>query len=223
MVAKWAVKAIDYYAHKLYTELIHQPTHQTRHSDVDIARSIFYELLHIAILIFEYMGLSVVLVSGIIGFINYLRRKTSTRLRLAKGLALGLEFKLAAEILRTVLVTELTDFIAVGSVIVLRAALALLIHFEIKNEESEMKLAQNVKEIEEQLVEIKEQVHDIEEHEHKLEEQINHIEENGHKLEEQINHIEENGHKLEEQIHKVEEHELKLEKKIQNIIEEKQE
>ena len=165
-----------------------------------IARQIFYEILYVAILIFEYMGLVVLIVSGIVGFVNYVRRKPSTRLELAKGLALGLEFKLAAEILKTVLVTELPDFIAVGSVIVLRAALALLIHFEIKNEESELKLAQHVKDIEEQLVELKEQVHDIEEHEHKLEKQINDIEAHEHELEKQINEIEEYEHELEKKI-----------------------
>jgi len=168
-----------------------------------IAKTIFYQLLDISILIFEYMGLTIVFVSGIIGFISYVRRKSNTRLRLAKGLALGLEFKLAAEILRTVLVTELPDFIAVGSVVVLRAALSLLIHFEIKNEESELKLAQQVEILEKQIVEIKEQVHDIEEHEQKLEEQLHNIEEH-----EQT---------LEKQIHKIEEHEQELEKKIESI------
>ena len=184
---------------------------------MELARTIFYQLLHLGILIFEYMGLIVLVTSGIIGFINYIRRKPNTRLKLAKGLALGLEFKLAAEILRTVLVHELPDFIAVGSVIVLRAALALLIHFEIKNEQSEIKLAEHVKNIEEQIEEIKEQVCSIEEYEHQLEKQIHDIEEHEQKLEKQIHDIEEHEQKLEKQIHDIEEHENVLEKKINDL------
>jgi len=184
---------------------------------MELARTIFHELLHFGILIFEYMGLTVLIVSGIIGFINFLRRRPSTRLKLAKGLALGLEFKLAAEILKTVLVTELADFIAVGSVIVLRAALALLIHFEIKNEESELKLAQSVKNIEEQIIVIKEQVNELEVNEQQLEKQIHEIEEHEQQLEKQIHEIEEHEQQLEKQIHEIEEHENELEKKINEL------
>jgi uncharacterized membrane protein/prefoldin subunit 5 len=186
---------------------------------MELARTIFHELLHFGILIFEYMGLTVLIVSGIIGFINFLRRRPSTRLKLAKGLALGLEFKLAAEILKTVLVTELADFIAVGSVIVLRAALALLIHFEIKNEESELKLAQSVKNIEEQIIVIKEQVNELEVNEQQLEKQIHEIEEHEQQLEKQIHEIEEHEQQLEKQIHEIEEHEQQLEKQIHEIEE----
>ena len=58
-----------------------------------------------------------------------------TRLRLAKGMALGLEFKLGSEILRTVVVRGLGEIVLVGAIILLRAALTLLIHWEIKTEE----------------------------------------------------------------------------------------
>lgn len=64
-----------------------------------------------------------------------LRRDPMTRLRLAKGMALGLEFKLGSEILRTVVVREFTEILLVGAIILLRAALTLLIHWEIRNEE----------------------------------------------------------------------------------------
>ena len=50
---------------------------------------------------------------------------------------MGLEFKLGGEILRTVVVRDLSEIALVGSIILLRAALTFLIHWEIKNEESE--------------------------------------------------------------------------------------
>lgn len=40
--------------------------------------------------------------------------------------------------LRTVLVRELSEILIVGAIIVLRAALTLLIHWEIKNEKAEV-------------------------------------------------------------------------------------
>ena len=58
------------------------------------------------------------------------------RLNLANGLALGLEFKLGSEILRTVVVRELNELLIVGGIIILRAALTFLIHWEIKEEHS---------------------------------------------------------------------------------------
>ena len=48
---------------------------------------------------------------------------------------MGLEFKLGSEILRTVVVRELREIVLVGAIILLRAALTFLIHWEITNEE----------------------------------------------------------------------------------------
>ena len=88
-----------------------------------------------AILLFEYVGVAVIAVAGVQGVWHYARRDPLTRLTLAKGLALGLEFKLGSEILRTVIVREFKEVGLVGAIILLRAALTVLSHWEIKNEE----------------------------------------------------------------------------------------
>ena len=49
-------------------------------------------------------------------------------------MSLGLEFKLGSEILRTVVVREFTELLVVAGIIVLRAALTFLIHWEIRIE-----------------------------------------------------------------------------------------
>ena len=59
----------------------------------------------------------------------------NVKLDLANGMATGLEFKVASEILKTVLVRDLNELLVLGSVIILRALLALLIHFEMKTSE----------------------------------------------------------------------------------------
>ena len=88
-----------------------------------------------AILLFEYTGVGVIIATGIMGIMRCLRRDPATRLQLAKGMALGLEFKLGSEILRTVIVREFREIWLVGAIILLRASLTLLIHWEIKSEE----------------------------------------------------------------------------------------
>lgn len=92
-------------------------------------------IVEVAILIFEFIGVGIIIFSGIRGFFLYLKRSPSTKLTLAKGLAMGLEFKLGSEILRTVVVREWKEIGTVAGIIALRAALTFLIHWEIKEEE----------------------------------------------------------------------------------------
>lgn len=90
-----------------------------------------------SIILFEVVGVVVIAVAGVRGVVNYIRRDPLTRLKLAKGMAMGLEFKLGGEILRTVVVRDLSEIMIVGAIILLRAALTFLIHWEIKNEEED--------------------------------------------------------------------------------------
>ena len=94
-------------------------------------------VLDVSIMLFEYIGVGVIVVTGVDSFISYLRRDPLTRLKLAKGMAMGLEFKLGAEILRTVIIRDFNEILLVGAIIMLRAGLTFLIHWEIKNEESD--------------------------------------------------------------------------------------
>ena len=102
---------------------------------MELLQTVLYQIVEISILVFEYIGVAVILLSGIKGIVNYVRRSPSTRLDLAKGLAMGLEFKLGSEILRTVVVREMQELIFVAGIIALQAVLTILIHWEIKNEE----------------------------------------------------------------------------------------
>jgi len=102
-----------------------------------------------AILLFEYVGVFILIVSGIRGIVNYLTRNPLTRLNLAKGMSMGLEFKLGSEILRTVVLRDLSEIAIVAGIIAVRAALTFLIHWEIKNEENQtiLESQKNKKEI----------------------------------------------------------------------------
>lgn len=107
---------------------------------MELLETTLHAFVNFAMLLFEYIGVLVITFAGIQGIINYIKREPDTRLALAQGLAMGLEFKLGSEILRTVVVRSLSEIAIVGSIIALRAVLTILIHWEIKNEESEKHL-----------------------------------------------------------------------------------
>lgn len=102
--------------------------------------SVLSTLVDYSILLFEFVGVIVILIACFHGIRDCLKHSSDTRLNLAKGMAMGLEFKLGSEILRTVTVRELKEILIVASIIALRALLTFLIYWEIKNEENEKQM-----------------------------------------------------------------------------------
>ena len=87
------------------------------------------------ICILELMGVFVIVRASLISFFNYIqnvffKKRIDIRNNLARGLVMGLEFEMAAEILKTILVQSLEEIYILGGIIILRIALSLLIHFE---------------------------------------------------------------------------------------------
>ena len=101
----------------------------------NLLEMLLHDIANVAIMLFEFIGVGIIIYSGIRGFIRWLRRAPDTKIYLAKGLAMGLEFKMGSEILRTVVVREWKEIGIVAGIIALRAALTFLIHWEIKEEE----------------------------------------------------------------------------------------
>ena len=95
-------------------------------------------LVNLFVIVLEFMGLIVIAYTGRKAFIEWVKHDRQTRLHLAEGLAMALEFKLGGEILRTVVVRDMAEIMQVGAIILLRAALTFLIHWEIKNEAAEI-------------------------------------------------------------------------------------
>lgn len=102
---------------------------------MEFLNQLLNQIVELAILLCEYTGVLVIAASSIRGIIDYIKGNPQTRLNLAKGMAMGLEFKVGSEILRTVVVREVQEIFIVASIIALRALLTFLIHWEIKNEE----------------------------------------------------------------------------------------
>lgn len=90
----------------------------------------------------ELIGISIIIlgsVKAIVQAIAHIRKKDSKSVivTLGRSLALALEFKMGAEIVNTVIIRDIRELAVLAIVIALRAILALLIHWEIKNERNE--------------------------------------------------------------------------------------
>ncbi|WP_027633653.1 DUF1622 domain-containing protein [Clostridium hydrogeniformans] len=91
--------------------------------------------------ILEAMGIFIIFVGAIKAFYKYIRgffheEEISIKVDFAKALTVALEFKLAGEILKTVIVRTLDEMYILAAIIILRAVLAFVIHWEIKSEET---------------------------------------------------------------------------------------
>ena len=105
---------------------------------LEVLQTVLEYIVEAGILIFEYIGVGIIIWTSLVSLTKYVRRKPDTRIYLAKGLAMGLEFKLGSEILKTVIVRDWTEIATVAGIIALRAALTFLIHWEIKEENKDI-------------------------------------------------------------------------------------
>ena len=94
--------------------------------------------IDLAIVIIEFLGLLVIVSTGIKAFIEWVRKDEMTRLHLSEGLSTALSFLLCGEILRTILFHDLSEVLLIGSIVILRVALTLLIHWEAGKEKEEL-------------------------------------------------------------------------------------
>ena len=103
---------------------------------------VLHYIAQIAVHSLELIGIVIIILGSakaIFQVFSNLRKKQSKNviIGLGKSLALALEFKMGAEIVNTVIVRDLEELGILAIVIALRAILALLIHWEIKNEKME--------------------------------------------------------------------------------------
>lgn len=101
----------------------------------EIIDELFLSAVQYCTLAIEFIGVAVLVFTVLKCVVQMIMKKSAhIRLDLAEGIALSLEFKMGSELLRTVVVRELSELLILGAVILLRAALTFLIHWEITNE-----------------------------------------------------------------------------------------
>ena len=94
-----------------------------------------HNFAHLGIVVLEAIGVAVIVFAGVRGIIEYVRKKPRAQLKMASAMAFALEFKLGGEILRTLLVRELSEILIVACIIALRGVLNYMIHRDIHEQE----------------------------------------------------------------------------------------
>lgn len=112
------------------------------------------QIIHIAVPniahILEIIGVFIVLYSAIRAFGKYAIRgfkfeDETIKIELSQGLAMALEFKLGAEILKTLIIRTIDELIILASIVILRAALTFIIHWEIESDSKRSTSANKIK------------------------------------------------------------------------------
>lgn len=90
----------------------------------------------------ELVGILIVTVGAFRAFFHYVRNlvfqiKFDYKYVLFNAMATGLEFKMAAEILKTVLIRDFNELLILGAVILLRALMTFMIRMEMRDEREE--------------------------------------------------------------------------------------
>ena len=97
--------------------------------------NVFEDIVRICTLLIELAGVIVILTSMVRGMIDFIQKRDDTSIRLARGIMLGLEFKIGSEVLRSVIVTDWNELGKLAAIILLRSVLTLLLLWEISVEE----------------------------------------------------------------------------------------
>lgn len=116
---------------------------------ISVLDLVLEDVVSICTVVLEMFGIVVLVVVAVKCFVDWVRRSpVNIRLNLAQGIALALEFKMGGEVLRTVVVREWSELGILGAIIVLRAMLTFLIHWEIRNEKKEQQEERKLQEAE---------------------------------------------------------------------------
>lgn len=86
----------------------------------------------------ELIGVLIIAIAAVRGVIQFFKngfnfRGDDVSIDFAKAMALSLEFKLAAEIIKTVVIRTLDEFIILAAVAILRVVLTFVLHWELQS------------------------------------------------------------------------------------------
>ena len=101
---------------------------------LQLVQQYFEIVIKWAILLCEAIGVLMIVLTAIRGVIAWIRKDPHARLIAAEGIAVALTFKMGGEVMRSVIVREWQELLILGAIVLLRAIMAVLIHFEIRAE-----------------------------------------------------------------------------------------
>lgn len=103
-------------------------------------KNFLHQFAEISAGILELIGIIIIIVGSCRALIRLVKcviekKNFHVVIDLGKALSLALEFKMGAEIIKTVIIHNLEELAILGIVIIIRALLAFIIHWEIRLEE----------------------------------------------------------------------------------------
>lgn len=95
--------------------------------------------------VLELIGVAIIVLGSVRALIAFIGARFNfgdeeVKLELAQSLALSLEFKLGAEILKSVIIRNLNEFALLFAIVLLRVIMTFVIHWEIKTTHEDRKL-----------------------------------------------------------------------------------
>ncbi len=99
----------------------------------------FTRYLPFPIHVLELMGIIVILIGAVRAFFLYFKTifvqsDYQVKYQFSESMAMALEFKLAAEILKTVLIRSIQEIALLGAIVLLRILIIFVIYWEIKQD-----------------------------------------------------------------------------------------
>ena len=112
---------------------------------------VLHNLAEISALTLEFIGVLIIIIGSVKSLIHLGKglirhRAINIVVELGKTLALALEFKMGAEIIHTVIVRDLEELGILAVVILIRALLAIIIHWEIRMEQRAEQISADIEE-----------------------------------------------------------------------------
>ncbi len=108
---------------------------------VTMFKNLLHPLAEISAGILELVGIVIIIIGSCRALLRLVQCMVKKQpfhvvVDLGKALSLALEFKMGAEIIKTVIIHNLEELAILGVVIIIRALLAFIIHWEIRLEEN---------------------------------------------------------------------------------------
>ncbi len=101
---------------------------------LQIVEHYFELVIEWAVILCDVIGVVMIVLTAVRGVFAWIRKKPEARLIAAEGIAIALTFKMGGEVLRTAIVREWQELLILGAIVLLRAIMAFIIHFEIRSE-----------------------------------------------------------------------------------------
>ena len=100
-----------------------------------LLHEILVTVVDFSVLVFEFLGIIVILLATVKAVVDYARHDKEMKIGLMEGMTTGLAFMIGGEIMRTITAHDIKEFAVIACILALRAAITILLNWEIRNEE----------------------------------------------------------------------------------------